>query len=136
MKCHGRLLYCCKSLPSIFPTFKKADCTIFALSVGWFHHKFSNWVTQPHTDQVPQCTIQYHPLLTKCHHTPTSTTLYWPHTTKYQRLPLSWTNIKNDKQRQTANKINDERQKMTNDKQHATTLTINDKRQTTTNDKQ
>ena len=94
-----------------FPTFfQKADCTIFALSVcqsvGWsvsvtINFPSPNCVTQPHTDQVPPSTIQYHPLLTQYHHVPTTTTLYWPRTTKYQRLPLSWTNI--NKQQTTTN---------------------------------
>ena len=49
-----------------FPTFAKADCTIFALLVGWLvgvtiNFPSPNCVTQLHTEQVPSYTIQYPP---------------------------------------------------------------------------
>ena len=111
----------CISLPSIFKPSKRqialnSPCRsvgrtvsplIFLLHIEWL---------SPNTDQVPPCTIQYHPLVTQYHHVPTSTTLYCPGTIKYQRLPLSWTNI--DK-RQTMSYH--KRQTKTYDKQLQTT---------------
>ena len=47
-----------------FPTFEKADCTMFVDgSVGWsvgvaINFPFPNCVTHPRTDQVPPCTIR------------------------------------------------------------------------------
>ena len=71
------------------------------------------------TINFPSSIIEWlSPILTKYHHVPPNTTLYWPRTTKYQ--PLSWTNINkpqtmtNHKQRQTTNKGHDKRQLMTN----------------------
>ena len=58
---------------SYFQTFEKADCTIFALSIGrlvgvTINFPSPNCVTQPYTDKIPPFTIHYHSLLTQCHH--------------------------------------------------------------------
>ena len=91
----------CKSLPFFyFLTFKKADCSIFALLVGWlvgrsvgrsvditinsfniYRHK-SPLLTQYHS--IPISTNQYQVILTQYHLVTTSITPYWPSTIKYQ----------------------------------------------------
>ena len=86
-----------------FPTFfQKADCTTFALSVCQ-----SVGLSVSVTINFPSSIEWLSPILTKYHHVPPNTTLYWPRTTKYQQL--SWTNINkpqtttNHKQRLTTN---------------------------------
>ena len=87
----------CKSLPFFsFLTFEKADCSIFALLVGWsvgwsvdvtinsfniYRHK-SPLLTQYHS--IPISTNQYQVILTQYHLVTTSITPYWPSTIKYQ----------------------------------------------------
>ena len=78
----------CKSLPFFyFLTFKKADCSIFALlvgrSVGWL----VGWSTSPLI--FLNIYRPKSPLLTQYHLIPINTKLYWPSATKYQPVPPS-----------------------------------------------
>ena len=70
----------CNSLPFFyFLTFKKADCSIFTLSVGWS-------VGRSVDVTINFFNIYRHksPLLTQYHSIPISTKLFWPSTIKYQ----------------------------------------------------
>ena len=71
----------CKSLPFFyFLTFEKADCSIFALLVGWLVGRS--------TSPLILFNIYRHksPLLTHYHSIPISTKLYWPNITKLQPI--------------------------------------------------
>ena len=74
----------CKSLPFFyFLTFEKADCSIFALLVGWLVGRSVGWSVDV---TINSFNIYRHksPLLTQCHSIPISTKLYWPSITKLQ----------------------------------------------------